>query len=146
MNLKLVLLSQAKCDATEFNLSESSYTIGRKRSNELLIEEFCVSDYHAEIYRTPEGDYEVKDLDSSEGTFLNRKLLSSPAKIKAGDVLKFGIIKVGVHEQKGAEHATVSDHESGDGIIRFDVEPLIEELDHGRHEAEESEPRLSETP
>lgn len=98
MILKLVLMSQAKCDTTEFPLREDSYTVGRKPENDLRIQECCVSAYHAKVNRTPDGGYEVKDLDSSNGTYLNRKRVSSPVKIKPGDHLKFGIIKMSVEE------------------------------------------------
>ncbi|MEM6277861.1 MAG: FHA domain-containing protein [Verrucomicrobiota bacterium] len=139
MNLKLVLQSQAKCGTKEYNLSENSCSIGRKQDNELIIEEFCVSGYHAKVYQTSEGDYEVTDLDSSEGTFLNRKRVSSPAKIRPGDVLKFGIIKMAVEELKEGLPSMTDPPEPGDGIIRFDEIPLIEDLDPGHHEIKEQE-------
>tara|TARA_R110000850_G_scaffold20056_1_gene59980 strand:- start:522 stop:3716 length:3195 start_codon:yes stop_codon:yes gene_type:complete len=101
MNLKLVVISEAKCDSIELLLNNSSHGVGRRHDNELRIQENCVSGYHAELNRTPDGDYEVNDLDSSNGTFLNEERISSPEKIEAGDFLKFGNLKVAVEIHNG---------------------------------------------
>ncbi|MEM9017834.1 MAG: FHA domain-containing protein, partial [Verrucomicrobiota bacterium] len=136
--------------------------------------EFCVSGHHAEVYRTGNGEYEVNDLGSTEGTFLNRKRLSAPAKIKDGDVLKFGVIEMAVQEYKqrkrmeqktkvskknggrrrkpaspkkknSAPHNRLTDHLDEEGIIRFEEEPLAKGLKPSQPEVEEPEEELAES-
>ncbi|NRB76150.1 MAG: nucleotide exchange factor GrpE [Verrucomicrobiales bacterium] len=103
MTLKLVVTTNAKTDTTELLLRNNSYGVGRRHDNDLRINEASISGYHAELNRTSGGVYEVCDLESANGTFLNGVRISSAKKIKAGDFLKFGIHKVAVVEHQGEE-------------------------------------------
>ncbi|MDF1859186.1 MAG: FHA domain-containing protein, partial [Verrucomicrobiales bacterium] len=98
MNLKLVVDSKANSHPLELLLNDSSHSIGRMHDNDLSIQDDCVSGYHAKIFQTPEGDYTVNDLNSSNGTFLNGTRISSPERMQAGDVLKIGNFEVAVRE------------------------------------------------
>ena len=146
MILKLVLLSQAKCKATEFCLRESLHRIGRRPENELQIVESCVSGHHAEVVRASDGGYEIKDLDSSNGTFLNQEQVSSPMKIKAGDILRVGSIKLAVREHESELPPIEGGSQSADGLILFgEEEPLIEEPETISREEKESASELRRT-
>lgn len=74
----------------EFEISSSSYTIGRKTGNDLQITSPYVSKYHAEIFYDDQGQYWVKDLGSTNGTFLDKKPISGAAPIREGSQLIFG--------------------------------------------------------
>jgi ABC-type multidrug transport system ATPase subunit len=63
--------------------------IGRNADNEVVIPDLSVSRYHAELREMPHGGYEIKDLDSSNGTFLNGQRVSS-APVTASDVVGVG--------------------------------------------------------
>lgn len=110
MILKLVVESKANSHPIELLLKNSSHGIGRMYDNDLSIQNDCVSGYHAELIQTPEGDYTVKDLNSSNGTFLNGTRISSRERVKAGDLLKVGNLKVAVEEH--IENVTVSEDDS----------------------------------
>ena len=47
-------------------------TIGRDRTNSITIENQLVSRYHAELHKI-KADYYIRDLHSSNGTFVNGK-------------------------------------------------------------------------
>ena len=53
-------------------------TIGRIASNDIQIDNLSVSKNHAEITNTNAG-YVIKDLDSTNGTFVNEEAVSSAA-------------------------------------------------------------------
>ena len=53
-------------------------TIGRIASNDLPIDNLSVSKNHAKIVKTDTG-YTIKDLDSTNGTFVNEKAVSAAA-------------------------------------------------------------------
>lgn len=64
-------------------------TIGRAGDCKLVLEDTYVSQKHARIY--PRGDgFVVEDLGSTNGTYLNRQRLTSPAELHRGDRVKIG--------------------------------------------------------
>ena len=53
-----------------FDLVEERLSLGRNQRNEIVIENTFISGFHAELLRLPDGNYEVIDLKSSNGTFV----------------------------------------------------------------------------
>ncbi len=51
--------------------------IGRAPDNEVVVSDLSVSRYHAELRRTNRGEFEIADLDSHNGTFLNGQRITS---------------------------------------------------------------------
>lgn len=67
------------------------FTIGRRTDRDLSLWDPSVSRRHAEIERTPDGSFAVKDLDSLNGVYLNnekinRAVLTDTDIIELGDV------------------------------------------------------------
>jgi ABC transport system ATP-binding/permease protein len=50
--------------------------IGRAADNDVVVSDLSVSRYHAELRRTSRGSYEIVDLDSHNGTYLNGQRVS----------------------------------------------------------------------
>lgn len=98
MALKLVVTTNVDGDVFELVLKNHRYSVGRRHDNDLRVKETYISGYHAEIVRREDGEYCVADLGSSNGTFLNGRRLASKEAIRAGDFIKFGILKVAVLE------------------------------------------------
>ncbi|WP_416671913.1 FHA domain-containing protein [Egbenema bharatensis] len=77
-------------------LTTNPFTIGREPDNHLVSESSFCSRYHARIERslTPDGAilYQLIDVGSSNGTFLNQQRLVSnqPAPLDGGAVIKIG--------------------------------------------------------
>lgn len=72
-----------------FMLSEQNNTIGRTEDNYILLSDNSISRNHARIVNS-NLTYHVIDLDSSNGTFVNNKKISSEYKLHPGDQIRFG--------------------------------------------------------
>jgi ABC transport system ATP-binding/permease protein len=63
--------------------------IGRAADNEVVVSDLSVSRYHAELRKSPRGGYEIVDLASHNGTFLNGQRISS-APVTERDIIGVG--------------------------------------------------------
>jgi ABC transport system ATP-binding/permease protein len=72
-----------------FPLSGSVIRIGRDPASDLMVDDLLVSRRHAELRRDSDGGYEVNDLDSHNGTFVNGHRVTR-AKLAALDVIMIG--------------------------------------------------------
>ena len=68
-----------------FSLDQPVINIGRRSNNQLAIEDPRVSREHAQI-RAAHGRYEIFDLDSTGGTFVNQKRVTQSI-LRPGDVI-----------------------------------------------------------
>ncbi|MFF1833149.1 FHA domain-containing protein [Streptomyces sp. NPDC058231] len=69
--------------------------IGRALDNELVVSDLQVSRHHAEFHATPDGRFEIRDLGSHNGTYVNGQPLS-----KSGSAL------IGPNDIVGVGHST----------------------------------------
>jgi len=53
-----------------------------------------LSRHHAEIVRAPNGEFTIKDLSSTNGTFVNGTRLNTPAVLTVGDEIDIGTTKL----------------------------------------------------
>ncbi|MFN2151650.1 MAG: FHA domain-containing protein, partial [Anaerolineales bacterium] len=68
-----------------YPLDQSVINIGRRSDNHVVIEDPRVSRHHAQI-RAVNGRYEIFDLDSTGGTFVNRQRVNQSV-LRPGDVI-----------------------------------------------------------
>jgi hypothetical protein len=68
------------------------FTIGRERQNNLCLDDRDVSRKHATIEPLP-GGWQITDLNSTNGIYLNGARIKGAARIKAGDLLELGKTK-----------------------------------------------------
>jgi len=71
-----------------FDLTEE-LIIGRAEKCHLVLEDSYVSQMHARIF-TRDGSIMVEDLGSTNGTYLNRRRITSPTELQRGDRVKIG--------------------------------------------------------
>ena len=80
-----------------------SLTVGRRRDNDIVIDNLAVSGHHAKIDAVGEA-YVLVDLQSKNGSFVNEQLVSSHW-LKDGDVISVGkhllVFSVGDAAQEG---------------------------------------------
>ncbi len=69
--------------------------LGRSPSSTVLVDDVYVSDEHAEIL-PDDGGWSVRDLGSTNGTFLNGAKVTRPTPLAAGDQIKVGKTSVEV--------------------------------------------------
>lgn len=72
---KLIVSKDGKFIA-EFQLNKEYFSVGRKPDNDFMIDDKRVSRYHAQIV-TNNGVSHLRDLDSTNGTFIGAELVES---------------------------------------------------------------------
>jgi pSer/pThr/pTyr-binding forkhead associated (FHA) protein len=84
----------------EYNLEKGLIQVGRSKENDIVIDNVAISRKHAQIERQEEKGHVLRDLQSSNGTFLNgAKIGPQDCKLKEGDVIglaKFEILVKGL--------------------------------------------------
>ncbi len=88
---RLVLLSEGLTGRT-FELKAEKTTVGRVEDNAFQIPETSVSSHHAELHLRG-NDVLVKDLNSTNGTFINGEKITE-ATLKPGQILRLGMIEM----------------------------------------------------
>ncbi|MFD3539261.1 FHA domain-containing protein [Streptomyces sp. NPDC058662] len=100
-------------------------TIGRAPDNELVIDNLVVSRRHAELRALADGTYEIVDLGSHNGTYLNGARIHGAARLAEGDIVGIGrsaFCLVGDQLQQYVDTGEVS----------LDVQDLGVSVDNGR--------------
>lgn len=93
-------------------LTEETTTIGRLPDNMIAIDDASVSSHHARIILR-EGRYELEDLDSTNGTFVNGQRLNQTA-LNDGMRLQFGQVEVAFSSELGGESLPLPEAEEID--------------------------------
>ncbi len=88
----LMFLKGGEGEPTDFPIGDTA-VIGRSTSASVRLADREVSRKHSQIDKQGE-DYFLKDLGSSNGTFLNGKRLFGPARLKDGDEVVIGTSKL----------------------------------------------------
>lgn len=67
--------------------------LGRASNNDLCFDNDSVSGHHAEIYHLPDGTFQICDLDSTNGTWVNGQRIHGQV-LKNGDVVELGEVRL----------------------------------------------------
>lgn len=97
---KLVVLSEGFAGKT-CEITADKLTIGRVEDNGFQIPEGSVSGRHCEV-RIQEGKVYVKDLGSTNGTFIGSKKVNSEALLRPGKILRLGQVEIRLETEKNA--------------------------------------------
>jgi len=92
---KLVILNQGMTGRT-FDLNVDRTTVGRVEDNTFQIADASVSSHHAEILLQG-SDLLVRDLNSTNGTFINGEKISE-AVLQPGQTLRFGQVELKIDD------------------------------------------------
>ena len=68
---------------------DRSLLIGRRADCDVILQDDAVSGHHARITWDSDG-WQVEDLGSTNGTYVNARQVSRPTKLKSGDALRIG--------------------------------------------------------
>ncbi len=77
-------------DAGRSFLLEGEVTVGRAPGCGVQVDDSFVSQVHARLFAGPGGSWQVEDMGSTNGTFLNEQRVGGPATIAPGDRLRVG--------------------------------------------------------
>ena len=85
----------------EYLLTNETTTIGRKPSNDITIDNLSVSGRHAQVITILEDSF-LEDLGSTNGTYVNGKLVKKHALVH-GDNITLGKYQITYHSSSGSE-------------------------------------------
>ncbi|BBC29313.1 ABC transporter, ATP-binding protein [Streptomyces graminofaciens] len=105
-------------------LPRRTVRIGRATDNDLVIDDLGVSRRHAELRARPDGTYEIVDLGSHNGTFLNGRPVDE-ARITSGDIVGIGHSAFCLVGDELQEYVDT-------GEVSLDVQDLTVAVDRGR--------------
>ncbi|MEW1825741.1 FHA domain-containing protein [Streptomyces sp. NPDC088196] len=98
--------------------------IGRAGDNDLVVDDLIVSRRHAELRAMPDGTYEIVDLGSHNGTYLNGQPVAR-APVGPGDIVGIGHSAFCLVGDQLQEYVDT-------GEVSLDVQDLTVAVDHGR--------------
>jgi pSer/pThr/pTyr-binding forkhead associated (FHA) protein len=81
--------SEDRSEQTFRILTGSARTIGRAVGADFILDAGLVSRVHCRLTALPDGGLEVRDLDSTNGTFVNGRRIET-ALLESGDTLRIG--------------------------------------------------------
>src|SRR5688572_30894580 len=120
----------------EYNMNKERYTIGRLPDNDIRIDNSAVSGHHSLIINILNDSF-LEDLNSTNGTYVNGKLIKKHA-LQHGDV-----ITVGQHQLRFVEDDESQDEFEKTLVIQPSARPM-EKLQAAAL-ASEAAPALSAT-
>ncbi len=82
-----------------FDLIEDRLSLGRDAGNEIVIDNTYISSFHAKLERQDDSSYEVSDLKSVNGTFINGERIDRGI-LKIGDQIRFGQLNARLRDSK----------------------------------------------
>jgi pSer/pThr/pTyr-binding forkhead associated (FHA) protein len=88
----MLVVTRGPNSGSKYALDEPLVTAGRHPDSSIFLDDITVSRRHAEVSQV-EGGYEVKDVGSLNGTYLNRERVES-ARLTDGDELQIGTFKL----------------------------------------------------
>jgi pSer/pThr/pTyr-binding forkhead associated (FHA) protein len=87
-----LIATQGPTVGSRYNLEPGTTTVGRHPESHIFLDDITVSRRHVEITEAEAG-FEVRDVGSLNGTYLNRKRIDSAA-LTEGDELQVGRFKL----------------------------------------------------
>ena len=69
-------------------------TIGRATGADFIVEAALVSRVHCRLTALPDGQLEVRDLESTNGTYVNGIRIGQPLRLVSGDRVQVGRIEM----------------------------------------------------
>ena len=87
--MPFLLLMEKDSRARTIELAKPTTTIGRRRTNDIVLEDPYVSRNHAEVIRLEDGAFEIRDLGGKHPVRVNETLISYH-RLQDRDTIKFG--------------------------------------------------------
>lgn len=103
------VMAQAEAALQGLNLDKPVVTIGRAPGNDLVLPHPSVSGRHTQIAKMPDGKFQIRDLGSTNGTYVNGARVQGAAVAGPGDRVTIGAVTLllGARGIEGAQRAKV---------------------------------------
>jgi pSer/pThr/pTyr-binding forkhead associated (FHA) protein len=113
-----------------YELKVDKTTVGRVEDNTFQIPQSSVSSHHCEILLKG-TDVVVKDLNSTNGTFINNQQLSGGGEgvLKVGQILRLGQVEI----RLDSENAPAPSKRPVDSTMKISKGVSLEQLEQGPH-------------
>jgi pSer/pThr/pTyr-binding forkhead associated (FHA) protein len=121
----------------EYNMNKERYTIGRLPDNDIRIDNAAVSGHHSLIINILNDSF-LEDLNSTNGTYVNGKLIKKHA-LQHGDV-----ITVGHHQLRFVEDDEQQDEFEKTMVIQPSQRP-VDKIRTASEAADQASPSISAT-
>jgi len=89
----MLVVTRGPNSGSRYALDQPLVTAGRHPDSDIFLDDITVSRRHAEVRQVAGGGYEVCDVGSLNGTYLNRERVEK-APLKDGDELQVGTFKL----------------------------------------------------
>ncbi len=122
----------------EYNMNKERYTVGRLPDNDIRIDNSAVSGHHSLIINILNDSF-LEDLNSTNGTYVNGKLIKKHA-LQHGDV-----ITVGHHQLRFVEDDEAQDEFEKTMVIQPSARPL-EKVRSAREAVDQAAPAAAAAP
>ncbi len=86
----LLIMQSGPNVGKQYPLDQDVIFVGRDLQNDIVVSDAEVSRRHARLTRLPNGVYEIEDLGSTNGTFVNGRRLTGKQTLARGDVVMMG--------------------------------------------------------
>jgi len=116
----------------QFPLHTFPFSVGRRTESSLCLNVGCISKNHAEIIVKSNGDLALRDLESTNGTFVNGEALKGETALEVDDIVQFATIVFRVGSANVAtDHHTIQEDVCDQALAMIQFERLIS--DGGLH-------------
>jgi pSer/pThr/pTyr-binding forkhead associated (FHA) protein len=85
-----LVVTQGSLAGTTVALQGQTITLGRAHDSTIVLDDDYASSRHARIYPDQSGQWIVEDLNSTNGTYLDRMRLTSPTPLQPGVAIRIG--------------------------------------------------------
>ncbi len=86
---RLMVINPRAGEPLELHVLKTTISIGNAEDNDFVVRQATVSQHHA-MMAQKDGHFELSDLSSTNGTFVNGRRVDKIARVKIGDELWFG--------------------------------------------------------
>lgn len=106
---------------------EGIFVIGRGEECNIKILDLMVSRKHCQVERTKNNNFYIKDLKSTNKTYVNKKVVEDIVELKVGDMVEIGDTALLFTDQKDIPIKSVADFEKlrVNQTMRIDLPPEI---------------------
>lgn len=119
-------ISESEAEARWVEISAGETVIGRNSENPIVLADVSTSRHHAQLrLDSAENRLTLRDLDSANGTYVNRQRINGPVELRPNDIIRIGQAVLYVAE----ESVGAAQKPQGKTTHRFTRELLLESLD-----------------
>ena len=126
---KLVVLSEGMTGQS-YELKVDKTTIGRVEDNAFPIQQPSVSSHHCEILLRG-NEVVVKDLNSTNGTFINNQQVTTEAVLRPGQILRLGQIELRLEDGAAASAPAPATKKPMDSTMVISKGVSLQQLEQG---------------